>query len=185
MIIHVNHTKYLGYSMCSPSIHWRDWCWSWNSNTLATSCKELTHLKRPWCWERLKAGGEGDDRGWDGWMASLTQWTWVWVNSRSWWWTGRPGVLQSMGSQGVGQDWETELNWTTTIVGINKYRHCKKRSHFKWLKTINFTGPNNRLLPQGRRCKPCTKVTSEANWACLKPLPKTPWSSLTSFLTPD
>ena len=56
-----------------------------------------THLKRPWCWERLKAG-EGDDRGWDGWMASPTQWTWAWVDSGSWWWTGRPGVLQSMGS---------------------------------------------------------------------------------------
>ena len=64
-------------------------------NTLATWCEELTHLKRPWCWERLKAGGEGDDRGWDDWMASLTQWTWVWVDSGSWWWTGRPGVLQS------------------------------------------------------------------------------------------
>ena len=68
-------------------------------------------LKRPWCWERLKAGGEGDDRGWDGWMASLTQWTLVWVNSRSWWWTGRPGVLQSMGSQRVRQ----ELKWTELI----------------------------------------------------------------------
>ena len=56
---------------------WKDWCWSWNSNTLATWCKELTHWKRPWCWERLKAGGEGDNRGWDGWMASPTQWTWV------------------------------------------------------------------------------------------------------------
>ena len=66
--------------------------------------------KRPWCWEGLGAGGEGDDRGWDGWMASPTQWTWVWVNSRSWWWTGRPGVLQSMGSQRVGHDWVTELN---------------------------------------------------------------------------
>ena len=85
--------------------------WSWNSNTLATWCKEMTHLKRPWCWERLKAGGEGDDRRWDDWMASLTQWTWVWVNSRSWWWTGRPGVLQSMGLQRVGQDWATKLNW--------------------------------------------------------------------------
>ena len=53
-------------------VHWKDWCWSWNSNTLATWCEELTHWKRPWCWERLKAGGEGDDRGWDGWMASLT-----------------------------------------------------------------------------------------------------------------
>ena len=71
-------------------------------------CEELTHWKRPRCWERLKAGGEGDDRGWDGWMASPTQWTWVWVNSGSWWWTGRPGVLQSMGSQRVGHDWTTE-----------------------------------------------------------------------------
>ena len=58
-------------------VHWKDWCWSWNSNTLVTCCEELTHLKRPWCWERLMAGGEGDNREWDGWMASLTQWTWV------------------------------------------------------------------------------------------------------------
>ena len=87
-------------------------CWSGNSNTLATWCEELTHLKRPWCWERLKAGGEGDDRAWDGWMASLTQWTWVWVNSKSWWWTGRPGMLWFMGSQRVRHDWATELNWT-------------------------------------------------------------------------
>ena len=93
-------------------IHWKDWCWSWNSNSLATWCKELTPWKRPWCWERLKVGEEGDDRGWDGWMASPTQWTWVWVNSGSWWWAGRPGVLQFMGSQRVGYDWETEMNWT-------------------------------------------------------------------------
>ena len=92
-------------------VHWRDWCWSWNSDTLATSCEELTHWKRPWCWEGLGAGGEGYDRGWDGWMASLTQWTWVWVNSRRWWWTGRPGMLQFMGSQRVRHDWDTELNW--------------------------------------------------------------------------
>ena len=64
---------------------WKEWCWSWNSNTLATSCEELTHWKRFWCWEGLGAGGEGDDRGWDGWMASLTQRTWVSVNSGSWW----------------------------------------------------------------------------------------------------
>ena len=70
-------------------------------NTLATWCKELTHWKRPWCWETLKARGEGDDSWWDGWMASLTQWTRVWVNSGSWWWTGRPGLLQSMGLQRV------------------------------------------------------------------------------------
>ena len=64
------------------NIHWKDWCWSWSSNTLAAWCEELTHWKIPWCWERLKAGGEGDDRGLDEWMASLTQWTWVWANSR-------------------------------------------------------------------------------------------------------
>jgi len=90
----------------------KDWCWSWSSNTSATWCEELTHLKRPWCWERLKVGGEDDDRGWDAWMASLTQWTWVWVNSGSWWWTGRPGVLQPMESRRIGHDWATELNWT-------------------------------------------------------------------------
>ena len=94
------------------SVPWKDWCWSWNSNILATWCKELTHLKRPWCWERLKVEEDGNDRGWDGWMASPTQWTWVWVNSGSWWWTVSPGVLQSMGSQSVGHDWATELNWT-------------------------------------------------------------------------
>ena len=68
--------------------------------------------KRPQCWDGLGAGGEGDDRGWDGWMASLTPWTWVWVNSGSWWWTGRPGVLWFMGSPRVGHDWVTGLNWT-------------------------------------------------------------------------
>ena len=72
-------------------------------------------LKRLWCWEGLGAGGEGDDRGWDGWMASLTRWTWVWVNSGSWWWTGSPGVLRFMGSQRVGQDWVNELtDWLKT-----------------------------------------------------------------------
>ena len=93
------------------NIHWKDWCWSWNSNTMANWREELSHLKRPWCWERLKAGGEGDDRGWDGWMASLTRWTGVWVDSGSWWWTGRPGMLWFMGLQIVGHDWATELNW--------------------------------------------------------------------------
>ena len=91
--------------------HWKDWCWSWNSNTLAIWCEEVTHLKRPWSWERLRAGGEGDDRGWDGWMASSTQWTWVWVNSGNWWWTGRPGVLRFTGLQRVRHNWATELNW--------------------------------------------------------------------------
>ena len=91
-------------------VHWKDWCWSWNSNTLATWCKELTDLKRPWCWERLRAGGEGDDRGWDGWMASLTQWTWVWVNSHSWWWTGRPECCISWSHKEL--DMTELLNWT-------------------------------------------------------------------------
>ena len=76
-------------------IHWKGWCWS--SNTFTTRCEEVTHLRRPWCWERLKKGGEGDDRGWDGCMASPTQRTWVWASSRSWWWIEKPGILQSMG----------------------------------------------------------------------------------------
>ena len=102
----------LMHALLSPSnIHWKNWWWSWNSKTLVTWCEELTHWKRPWCWERLKAGGEGDNRGWDGWMASLTPWTWVWESCWSWWWTGKPGVLQSMGHR-VGHDWATELNWT-------------------------------------------------------------------------
>ena len=74
-----------------------------------------------WCWEGLGAGGEGDDRRWDGWMASLTRWTWVWVNSGSWWWTGRPGMLWFMGSQRVRHDWATELNWTE-VPELSVYR---------------------------------------------------------------
>ena len=73
--------------------------------------KELTHWKSPWCLERLKAGGEGDDRGWDDWIASLSRWTWIWASSRSWWWTGKPGMLQFMGLQRIEHDWATELNW--------------------------------------------------------------------------
>ena len=97
-------------------------CWSWNSNTLATWCEQMTHWKRPWCWERLKAG-EGDDRGWDGWMASPTQWTWVWVNSGSWWWTEKPGILQSMGSQ-KSRTWLS--NWTELI---NVYVYVSVSTH--------------------------------------------------------
>ena len=93
----------------SSSIHWKDWCWS--SNTLSTWCKEPTHWKRPWCSERLRAG-EGDERGWDGWMASSTQWTWVWANSSRWWRTGKPGVLQCMGLQ----SWMQLSNWTMNNI---------------------------------------------------------------------
>ena len=102
----------------SPGCSLEGWCWSWNSNTLATSCEELTYWKRPWCWEGLEAGGEGDDRGWYCWMASLTWWAWVWVNSGSWWWTGRPRMLQFMGSQRVGHNWVTELNLTVQYLRI-------------------------------------------------------------------
>ena len=84
-------------------------------NTLSTWCEELIHLKSPWCWERMKAGGEGDNRGWDGWMALPSRWTWVWVSSGSWWWTGKPGMLQSMGSQRIRHEWVTELNWLCFI----------------------------------------------------------------------
>ena len=92
---------------------------------------ELTHWKRPWCWERLKAGAEGDDRGWHGWMTSLTQWTWVWVNSGSWWWAGRPGMLPAV--HGVAKSWRqlshwTELNWTEPRV-----RSRTRRPVTKWL----------------------------------------------------
>ena len=108
----------------NPEYSLKDWCWNWNSNNLATWCKELTQWKRPWCWTRLKAGGEEDDRRWDGWMASPTRQTWIWVSSGSWWWTGKPGVLQSMGSQRVGHDWPTELNWIMCMYNfssIQKY----------------------------------------------------------------
>ena len=113
-------------------VHWNDWCWSWNSNTLATWCEELTHLNRPWCWERLKAGGEGDNRGWDGWMASPTHWAWVWVNSRSWQWTEKPGVLQSMGvtkSQTQLSDWTDNWMPSEAIRGHSICRVCWKLVH--------------------------------------------------------
>ena len=109
---------YQSYRKSVLNIHWKDWCWS--SNTLATWCEEPTHRKRPWCWERLKVGEEGDDRRWDSWMASLTQWTWVWANSGQWRMTGKPGMLQSMGLQRVGCDWETELNNNNKVPFIAK-----------------------------------------------------------------
>ena len=92
----------------------------------------LTHWKRLWCWEGMGAGGEGDDRGWDGWMASLTRWTWVWVNSRSWWWTGRPGALRFMGSQRVGHDWATELNWTELMGPALLFLHSCTKERDLW-----------------------------------------------------
>ena len=89
------------------NIHWKDWWWSWNSSSLDYECEELTHWKRPWCWERLRTGGKENSRGWDGWIVSLTQWTWVWANSRRWWKTQKVvyGVTKS-------QTWLGD--WTTT-----------------------------------------------------------------------
>ena len=88
----------------------------WKANT----------LEKTQCWERLKTGGEGDDRGWDGWMASLTRWMWVWVNSGNWWWTGRPRVLRFMGSQRVRHDWATELNWTEGVWEACEFFLCRR-----------------------------------------------------------
>ena len=90
----------------------------------ATWWKELTHWKRPWCWERLKSGGEGNDRGWGGWMASLTRWTWIWASVGSWWWTGKPGVLQSLGSHRVRHVWGTELNWWDLLYRVLHFMEC-------------------------------------------------------------
>ena len=126
-------------------VHWRDWCWSWNSNTLPTSCEELTRWKRPWCWEGFGEGGEGDDRGWDGWMASPTRAAWVLVNYRNLWWTGKPGMLRFMELQRVRHNWATELNWTdaddTTLMAESEEELTKKtldeseRGEWKsWLK---------------------------------------------------
>ena len=119
----------------SLNVHWKDWCWSWNSSTLATWCEELSHWKRPWCWERPKAG-EGDDRGWDGWMASPTWWTRIWASSGSWCWSGKPGVLQSMGLQRAGHDWVTLL--------ITDHKETRKAADF-WHITDNLPFPLNQV----------------------------------------
>ena len=116
--------------------------------------EELTHWKRLWCWEGLGAGGEGDDRVWDSWMASLTQWTSVWVNSESWWWTGRPGVLRFMGLQRVGHDWETELT-----------DKANRDSHNIWCEPTNwcnvFRGQFNSLIIKSK----CTcSITNQFNF---------------------
>ena len=110
-----------------------------HSSTLAISCEELTHWKRLWCWEVLGAGGEGDAREWDGWMASLTRWTWVWVNSGSWWWTGRPGVLRFMGLQRVRHDWATDLIWYIHVyTHPYTYVYIHKHSNDRTIRLVHF-----------------------------------------------
>ena len=103
------------------------------------------HWKRPWCWERLKAG-EGSDRGWAGCMASPTQWTWVWVNPGSWWWTGRLGMLQSMGSQRVRHNWVTGLTWTESKISL-----ICSIYQFPWCKYSSMT--NARYQQDTKKCK--------------------------------
>ena len=157
----------------NPEYSLEDWCWSWNSNTLASWWEELTHLKRPWCWERLKVGGEGDNRGWDGWMASPMRWTWVWVGSGSWWWTGKPGVLQSMGSQRVGHNWVTELKDDhVSILELCVYCMAYQRGlcRYGWSQDLElerlsriitlWTQCNHKALYQGKR----ERRGSEETW---------------------
>ena len=113
------------------NIHWKDWCLQ-SSNPLDTWYEELTHWKRPWCWERLKTGGEGGNRGWDGWMASLTRW--VWASSGRWWRTRKPDVLQ-MRSQRIGHNWVTEQV-------IQRLAISQVHRNFLW-STTGFTSLGN------------------------------------------
>ena len=115
---------------------------------LATWCEELTHRKRPWCWERLKAGGEGDRRRWNGWMASPTRWTWVWASFGSCWWTGKPGILQAMGSQ--SRTWLSDWNelilihfslLTPKILMFTLAISCLTTSNLLWFMHLIFQVP--------------------------------------------
>ena len=102
--------------------------------------------KRSWCWERLKAGWEGDDRGWDGWMASPMRWTWLWVNSGSWWWTGWPGMLRFMGSQRVRHDWATEPNWTELIYNVVLISAVQQRDSVIYIYIFTYTHSFENIL---------------------------------------
>ena len=149
----INHK--LGHGEGSCVTPWEDWCWS--SNTLATWCEEPALSERPWCWGRLRARGEGGDRGWDVWMTSSTQWIWVWANAGRWWRTGKPGVLQTMGSQRVGHDlvieqqqhsrsglvgWQRE-GWGGLPSEISKGLR-EREGDWSWVMT-KFSSSRNRL----------------------------------------
>ena len=130
------------------NVHWRDWCWSWSSNTLATWWEELTLWKGPWCWKRLKAGGEGDDRG-DGRIGSSTQWTWIWASSGKWWRTGKPSMLQPMGSQRV--DKTEGLDNSSPLTELYPWTRC--RASLKLIIFNSKTASSLSLLhlPQGSK----------------------------------
>ena len=105
--------------------------------TFATWCEELTHWKRPWCWAGLKAGGEGDDTGWDGWMASLILWTWIWACSGSWWWAGKPACHSPRGRR-VRHSWAAELNWTQTVLfSPSNFTHLRQHHVVVFIPAIN------------------------------------------------
>ena len=123
-------------------------------------------IGKNWCWEGLGAGGEGDDRGWDGWMASLTRWIWVWVNSKSWWWTGRPGVLRFMGSQRVGHDWATELNFYLFSSSFPPFSKLSPLffSIFCLQKTMRLKQIN--IIIISHQIGPCLKTTKASKQEC-------------------
>ena len=127
--------------------------------------RRVDSLEKTWCRDWLGAGEEGDNRGWDGRMASPTWWTWVWVNSRSWWWTGRTGVLQFMGSQGVGHDWATELNWT-------ELKQSSMHSAYKsWAKSNKvFLGLSEKFFLGGQDCSTggCAKAKKHQRGWCVQ-----------------
>ena len=113
--------------------------------------RRVDSLERLWCLEGLGAGEEGDNRGWDGWTASLTRWTWVWVSSGSWWWTGRPGMLRFMGSQRVRHNWVTELNWTElwfSNKGKGKHLLVGVTCYFRELSSEEFVRGKFLIVPK-------------------------------------
>ena len=157
---------------------------------------ELTYWKRPWCWEGLGAGGEGDDRGWDGWMASPTRWAWVWANSGSWWWTGRPGVLRFMGLQRVGHDWTTErlsnwtdwvTDWRETVSAVCFKKITRASLVTQWWR-IHLPMQETQvpfLVQEGSTCHGATKPLNHNNWACvLQPGSRNYWTHLPQLLKP-
>ena len=140
---------------------------------------------------KIEGRGEGDDRGWDRWMASLTRWTWVWVNSGNWWWTGKPGMLQSMGSQRVGHDWATELNWFRVIIDMLRLKsvffllvcflphlyliHFCFIFSFLWISIwLKFT-PENFILLVHLACWVVEKYMCLRSLSCVQ-LFETPWT---------
>ena len=147
----------------------RNWCWSWSSNTLATWCKELPHWKNPYCWERLSAEGERGNRGWDGWIASSTQWTSVWLDSGIWWWTGRPGMLWFMGSQ----SWTRLSDWTVWD-SIFKSRDTTLSTSVRLVKVMVFPvvmyGYENRTIKQAEHW-----IVDAFELWCWRRLLRVPW----------